>query len=97
MAVNVSSGYKEIIYSQDDENQLKLLFNGVELEDADEYCEQITITSRINAQDGNNVFSLDNFISKEVEISLHDISVDTIENPVEIQIGTLVDNSYGYF
>ena len=96
MAYNVSSGYKETIYSQDDENQLKLLFNNVELQDADEYCEEISITSRVLANDGNNVFSIDSFISKEVQVILHDIPDNTITEPVSIQIGTLVNNSYEY-
>ena len=97
MAYTVSNNYKTTIYSQDDINQLKLLFNSVELSDADEYCESINITSSIFTKDGNNVISLGNFISKEAEITLHNIPSNfTIASPVEIQIGTLVGNSYEY-
>lgn len=96
MAYSVSNDYKAKIYSQEDINQLKLLFNSVELSDADEYCESLTITSRVLANDGNNVFSLDSFISREAEIILHNLPANTIQNPVEIQIGTLIGNSYEY-
>lgn len=96
MAVNVSNEYKEIIYSQDDRNDIKISFNGVELEDAGYYVEKVSCKSRILPDDGNNRFSLDNFISKEIEIILHNVPLENIVDQVEIEIGTLVNNTYEY-
>lgn len=95
MAVSVSNEYKQIIYSGDARNKLKILFNNVELEDADRYCERMTVKSRI-VPNGAKIFSLNNFISKEVELILHDIDTSIIKDQISISIGTLVGNSYEY-
>lgn len=95
MAYIVSDRYKQVIYSGDARNKLKILFNNVELQDADRYCEKLTIKSRI-IPNGAKIFSLNNFISKEAELILHDIDTSIIQNQVSISIGTLVGNSYEY-
>ena len=95
MAYNTSSGYKQVIYSGDSNNKLLLKFNNVELENADIYCEKITIKSSI-LPNGSNRFSLENFISKEVEIVLHDVDINSIVDQVYISIGTFVDSAYEY-
>lgn len=95
MAYNVSNEYKQVIYSGDSRHKIKILFNNVELQEADRYCERATIKSRI-IPNGAKRFSLNNFISKEVEIILHDIDTSIIQDKVSISIGTLVGNSYEY-
>lgn len=95
MAFKTSEKYKSVIYSGDCRHKLKLLFNGVELEDADVYCESLKVTSRI-LPNGSTRFSLDNFIAKEAELILHDIDTTKIQSPVNISIGTLVDGTYEY-
>lgn len=95
MAYNTSSGYKTVIYSGDSNNKLLLKFNNVELENADIYCEKITVKSSI-LPNGSNRFSLENFISKEVEIILHDVDINSIVDQVYIAIGTFVDSAYEY-
>lgn len=95
MAYTVSNNYKNVIYSGDARNKIKILFNNVELQEADRYCEKATIKSRI-IPNGAKRFSLNNFISKEVEIILHDINTNIIQDKVSISIGTLVGNSYEY-
>lgn len=95
MAWQTSDRYKEVIYGQDYRHKLKIWFNDVEFENADIYCEKLTIKSRILAN-GEERFSLNNFISKEVELVLHDIEESTLQNPVRISIGTLVDEEYEY-
>lgn len=95
-----ASEYKEIIYSQDTNNKIKILFNNIELNDADEYCEKLTVTSRVLPSDGSKRFSLGNFISKEATLILRNLpNGTTIEDQVSISIGTLVDannNTYEY-
>ncbi len=95
MAYIVSDRYKQVIYSGDARNKLKLLFNNVELEEADRYCERMTVKSRI-VPNGAKIFSLNNFISKEAELILHDIDTSIIQDQVSISIGTLVGNNYEY-
>ncbi len=87
--------YENVLYSQDARNKLKLWFNNVELENADLYCEKMIIKSRI-VPNGAKVFSLNNFISKEIELTLHDIEESRILDQVRISIGTLVNNVYEY-
>ena len=85
--------YKEIIYSQDDKNRIRIWFNNVELEDAGEYCESLTGTNRILPNNGKKSFSLDNFIAKEYNLTLRDLPSNvTIADQVKISIGTLVDS-----
>ena len=86
MAFKTSEKYKSVIYSGDCRHKLKLLFNGVELADADVYCESLKVTSRI-IPNGSTRFSLDNFVAKEAELVLHDIDTTIIQSPVNISIG----------
>lgn len=87
--------YKNVIYSQDTRNKIQILFNSVELEDADYYCELFTLNSRI-IPNGSKVFGLNSFVSNDAELILHDVDVDTIVDDVRISIGTLVNDTYEY-
>lgn len=83
--------YEQIIYSQKAKNKVRLIFGGNELLNADRYCEKITMSSRILPNDLSKRFSLDNFVSKEMTIILHDIDPSIIAGQVNVLIGTLVD------
>lgn len=96
MAYSVSNGYKQVIYSQEDVNDIKVWFNDTELENAGYYVESVTCTSRVLPNDASKRFSLDNFISKEVTMILHNVNLENIVDQVEISIGTMVNNSYEY-
>lgn len=95
MAYKVSEKYNEVIYSGDAKHKLKLLFNGVEYETANVKTESVKIKDNI-LSNGEERFSLDNFVSKEAEITIHDIELSDIVSPVSISIGTLVDTEYEY-
>lgn len=82
--------YKQIIYSGEAKNKLRITFDGVDLEDADYYCEKITRISRIIPDDGQKRLSLDNFVSQEIEVVLHNVDESIIKDQVVISIGTLV-------
>lgn len=96
MAYSVSNGYLEKIYSQGEQNNLKIWFNDTELQDAAVKCEKITRKARILPDNGAKRFSLDNFISTSLEVILHNVDLQDIVDPVRISIGTLVENSYEY-
>lgn len=87
--------YEEVVYSGKCDNKLYLSFGGVELENADEYCEKITGTNKI-LSNGNNYFSLDNFVSRELNITLHDVEIEKIIDSVNVKIGTNVNGTYIY-
>jgi len=93
---NELTRYEEVIYSGGAENTVKIFFNGVELEDADYYCEKITKVSRILPKDGAKRFSLDNFVATEIDLILHNVNSEAIQDQVSISIGTLVDNEIEY-
>lgn len=94
-----NENYKTIIYSGESAHKIKIVFDDVELEDADRYCEKLTLKRRILPDDGSKRFSLDNFVSQEIELILHDVNdtiMSMIKDKVEISIGTIVDsNSLG--
>lgn len=99
MAYITSNDYKNVIYSGDARHKVKIWFNGVELQDADRYCEKITRQARILPNDGAKRFSIDYFIAQEIELILHKIDTSIIQDQVEISLGTLVDsenNTYEY-
>lgn len=97
MAYLVSDTYKEIIYSQDDRNDIKIWFNNVELENAGYYCESLKRVARVMPDDGKSRFSIDNFISTNVQLILHNIDTSIIKDQVKISIGTLVDEIKGTY
>lgn len=87
--------YENVLYSQDAKHKIKILFNNIELQNADLYCEKFEVKPRI-IQNGSKTFSLNAFVSKEAELILHDIDTSIIQNQVSISIGTLVNNTYEY-
>ncbi len=91
----VSNKYKDVIYSGGATHRLSLLFNNVEYENANAKVEYVKVKSNI-LSNGEERFNLDNFVSKEVEIKIHDLDLDDIVEPINISIGTLVDNDYEY-
>ncbi len=88
--------YDQTLYSQDAKNKIKIYFNNIELENSDLYCEKLTRIFRILPDDSSKRFSLDNFISQELTLILHDVDEEVIKDDVRISIGTLVNNEYEY-
>lgn len=94
MAYITSSEYEKVIYSGDSDNRIRIWFNEVELEDADYFCEKLTASSRILPNDASKRFSLDNFVSKELTLILHNVDLTTIVDKVKISLGTMVNGEY---
>lgn len=91
----VSNGYKSVIYSGDARHKLRVFFGETELENADNYCEKLTVKPRI-IPNSTKSFTLNNFVSKEAELILHNIDLNSVVEPITISIGTLVENAYEY-
>lgn len=94
MAYITSNDYEEVVYSGDSDNRIRIWFNDVELEDADYFCEKLTVSSRVLPNDASKRFSLDNFISKELTLILHNVDLTTIVDKVKISLGTMVNGAY---
>lgn len=91
--INNLDAYTEVIYSGGAKHRPIIKFNGVALEDPLRVVEYIKVTRKILAN-GDNRFSLDNFMSTSVELVLHNTDISKIQNPVELTIGTLVGENY---
>lgn len=94
MAYITSNDYEKVVYSGDSDNRIRIWFNDVELEDADYFCEKLTVSSRVLPNDASKRFSLDNFISKELTLILHNVDLTTIVDKVKISLGTMVNGAY---
>ena len=96
--INVSNDYEDVIYHKTGsgiQNKLKLSFNDIELENADNYCESITKSGRI-LKNNNKGFYLNDFPSQDITLILRNVDLSTIVEPVKISLGTLVNNVYEY-
>ncbi len=96
MAYQTSNEYKQIIYSQGSIHKLRIWFDDIELEEADNYCEKITLKNRIIPESNSSRFCLSNFVSKEITAIFHDLDLDKIKGKCKISIGTLVGEEYEY-
>ena len=84
--------YKNIIYSGNAQQKLKLWVNNTEIQDIDEYCEEVSINMRV-FPNGSNTFNINELVSKEVEIVLRDKPASTFDGVITFSIGTLVDST----
>lgn len=75
----------EKIYEEDTQYTLRVYVNETELENVDDYCEGMTIKHSIIAN-GSKVLSLNALISKEVELTLHDLDLSLLNGQVRIDI-----------
>lgn len=98
MAYTTSQTYKNIIYSGNAEQKLRLWVNNVEITDIEDYCEEITINNRI-FPNGSETFNINDLIAKEVQIIVHDLQPSTFNGVIKFSIGALIDesnNTYEY-
>lgn len=91
--VNNLNNTLDILYNQDASNdryKLKILFGETELENVDDYCEELVVTDRI-IPNGSKRFMLNSFISKEADLTLHNVETQNLSGQINISIGILVD------
>lgn len=87
--------YRNAVYNAEAKHKCYLSFNGVEYQNVDDTLSKIVIKSNlINTTD--KVFMLSNLISKSIEITIHDIDVSDIQDPIELKIGTYINETIGY-
>lgn len=86
--------YEEQIYSGDSSHRLYIKHGntiiGTEEEDyASPYSSSLTWKRRI-LKNGSKSFSLNNFISQEIELVLHNYQITNLSDEIEIKIGTYI-------
>lgn len=82
--------YHDIIYSGEAEQSLKLWVNDVEIENIEDYCEEITRISRV-FPNGSNTFNINELVSQEVQIVVHELNPNIFNGTIKFSIGTLID------
>lgn len=92
--------YEEQIYSGENSHKLFIQYgNTIIGEDetgyASRYCDSCTFKKRL-LDNGCDTFKLDNFVAQEVDLSLHDITIDDINEDVIIQIGSFIEDVDDY-
>lgn len=83
--------YENQIYSGDSDHQLYIKHGETILADASPFASGLKWKRRILAN-GNSSFKLDNFVSQEIELVLHDYEITNLNEELEIKVGTYIDS-----
>lgn len=96
MAVITSQEYKEVIYTGGAEHDLKLWVNDVLQDNIQEQIEEISRNARV-FPNGNDTFTINELITQEVEIILHDIPYNTLTTgQIKFSIGTYIESQQDF-
>lgn len=95
MAYSVTNEYKEIIYSGETDNNLYFSYGDTIVNDASPYASSLKLTKKI-LNNGNNSFSLDNFVSQYGDFELHDFEITDLTKEFYFELGTMVNGNYEY-
>lgn len=94
--------YERVIYSGDAKNRLYVKHGDTVIgtngdNNASPFASKLTIKRRI-LKNGSKTITLNNFISQEVDLVLHDYKIENLNEEIEIKIGTFIDsiNDYVY-
>lgn len=87
--------YNNAVYNEDAKHKLYIKVGNNVLEEPDNFCEKLTIKSLLLAN-GDKHFALENFISKEATLILHDYLIEDLTQDITIKIGTYINEQIGY-
>ena len=94
--------YESVVYSSDAKNRLYVKHGSTVIgtdgdNNASPFASKLTIKRRL-LKNGSKTITLNNFISQEVDLVLHDYKIENLYEEVEIKIGTFIDsvNDYVY-
>ena len=87
--------YRKAIYSQDAKHKLYIKVGNTVLDNPDSFCEKLVWRNLLLDVNSKN-FHLDNFVSKSVELILHDYLIQDLKSEIEIKIGTYINQQVGY-
>lgn len=92
--------YENQIYSGESKHRLYIKHGSTVIgtngdENASPFASKLTWTRRI-LDNGKKSFSLDNFVSQEIELELHDYVINNLNEEIEIKIGTYIPSIDDY-
>lgn len=92
--------YEEVIYSGDAKNRLYVKHGDTIIgtngdNNASPFASKLTVKRRI-LKNGSKTITLNNFISQEIDLVLHDYKIEDLSEEIEIKIGTFIDNVNDY-
>lgn len=87
--------YNNAVYSQDAKHKLYLKIGNTVVEEPDNFCESMTLKNLL-LDDGSKNFHLDNFVSKTIELILHDYTIEDLTQEIDIKLGTYINPTIGY-
>lgn len=87
--------YNKAVYSEDARHKLYLKIGDQVVEEPDNFCESMTLKNLL-LDDGSKSFHLDNFVSKAIELILHDYIIEDLTQEIDIRLGTYINPTIGY-
>ena len=87
--------YNKAVYSEDARHKLYLKIGDTVIEEPDNFCESMTLKNLL-LDEGSKNFHLDNFVSKSVELILHDFIIEDLTKEIDIRLGTYINPTIGY-
>lgn len=82
--------YDSVVYGIGPEHKLYIKVGNTELVEPDDFCESLVWRNQI-LSNGSKTFSLDNFVSKEIDLILRNYQIEDITSELEIKLGTYVE------
>lgn len=95
MAYTTSNKYKEVIYSGNNDNNLSFKYGEDYIEDSSPYISSLKLTNNL-LKTTNTTFTLDNFVSNEIVLEMHDYPIQDLTKEFYFELGSMVDGSYEY-
>ena len=92
--------YESVIYSGDAKHRLYVKHGDTIIgtngdNNASPFASKLTWKRRI-LKNGSKTFNLNNFVSQEIELVLHNYKIENLKDEVEIKIGTYIDSVGDY-
>lgn len=87
--------YEAQIYSGYSQHRLYIQHGETIIENASPYASRLVLTNRI-LDNGSKTFKLDCFVSKEIELDMHDYLITNLEEEIKIKIGTYIESISDY-
>lgn len=87
--------YENQIYSGESKHRLYIKHGNTIVENASPFASKLVWKRRILAN-GSSSFYLNNLVSQEIDLILHDYEIGNLEEELEIKIGTYIDSVEDY-
>lgn len=87
--------YDNAVYGTGPKHKLYIKVGDTELDEPDDFCEKLEWKNLL-LSNGSKTFSLDNFVSKEIELVMRDYQIEDVNSELDIKLGTYVEEVSDY-